>query len=190
MSDPGTPEHPGPRFPWGPALLAAASVVLAAWLWMRYSYAWAVTPSRLRREAGFASSRKQSWDRAYARLEGARGIYLEFRPRVDVARIRVGELVREETNGKTVTWSAFTWSLPHIDHAVAVTIPRRDMPEPFRRDEWTGRVEAPSSSSSVPGLDATAGRLTPESVAGLVVGAWGTFVFAMYLRRWLASRRA
>ncbi|MHC5053085.1 MAG: hypothetical protein ACYTKD_00030 [Planctomycetota bacterium] len=37
-------------------------------------------------------------------------------------------------------------------------------------------------------LDATASRLHAASVAGLVVAAFGTFVFGLYLRRWLKER--
>ena len=39
-------------------------------------------------------------------------------------------------------------------------------------------------------LDASAGRLHPASVAGLVVAAFGAFVFALYLRNWLRARRS
>ena len=39
-------------------------------------------------------------------------------------------------------------------------------------------------------LDGTLGRLHPASVAGLVVGAMGCFIFGIYLRRWLVERNA
>jgi len=39
-------------------------------------------------------------------------------------------------------------------------------------------------------LDTTASRFHPASIAGLVVGAMGCFIFGLYLRRWLAARRA
>jgi hypothetical protein len=35
-----------------------------------------------------------------------------------------------------------------------------------------------------------ASRFTGASVAGLVVGAMGCFIFALYLRRWLRERKA
>jgi hypothetical protein len=34
------------------------------------------------------------------------------------------------------------------------------------------------------------GRLTGESVSGLVVGAMGVFIFGLYLRAWLRERKA
>jgi hypothetical protein len=39
-------------------------------------------------------------------------------------------------------------------------------------------------------VDATASRLHGASVAGLVVGAMGVFVFSVALRHWLRERRA
>jgi hypothetical protein len=37
-------------------------------------------------------------------------------------------------------------------------------------------------------FDATASRFHPASIAGLVVGAMGAFVFGLYLRRWAKER--
>jgi len=39
-------------------------------------------------------------------------------------------------------------------------------------------------------IDATASRFRPASIAGLVVGVVGCFLFGMYLRRWLRERKA
>ena len=39
-------------------------------------------------------------------------------------------------------------------------------------------------------LDTTASRFHPASVAGLVVGAMGCFIFGLYLRGWLRERKA
>jgi hypothetical protein len=39
-------------------------------------------------------------------------------------------------------------------------------------------------------VDAPAGRFTGASIAGLVVGAMGVFVFSVALRHWLRERRA
>ncbi|MHC5053661.1 MAG: hypothetical protein ACYTKD_02965 [Planctomycetota bacterium] len=40
------------------------------------------------------------------------------------------------------------------------------------------------------GADMTASRFTGASVAGLVVGAMGRFIFGLYLRGWLRERPA
>jgi hypothetical protein len=39
-------------------------------------------------------------------------------------------------------------------------------------------------------IDPTASYLTGASIAGLVVGAMGVFIFGLYLRRWLVNRKA
>jgi hypothetical protein len=39
-------------------------------------------------------------------------------------------------------------------------------------------------------IDACASRYHAASVAGLVVGAMGSFIFGLYLRRWLRERKA
>jgi len=39
-------------------------------------------------------------------------------------------------------------------------------------------------------VDTTASRFHPASVAGVVGGAMGAFVFGLYLRRWVKERRA
>jgi hypothetical protein len=42
----------------------------------------------------------------------------------------------------------------------------------------------------LPGLRIAASRFTGASVAGLVVGAMGCFIFGLYLRAWLRERKA
>ena len=39
-------------------------------------------------------------------------------------------------------------------------------------------------------VDTTASRFHGASIAGLVVGAMGCFIFGLYLRRWLRERKA
>ncbi len=41
-----------------------------------------------------------------------------------------------------------------------------------------------------PYIDITASRFTWQSITGLVVGAIGVFVFAVYLREWVNQRRS
>ncbi|MHC5054388.1 MAG: hypothetical protein ACYTKD_06690 [Planctomycetota bacterium] len=55
---------------------------------------------------------------------------------------------------------------------------------------WFYPVPQTSDAGNLLVVDATRGRLTGESVAGLVVAAMGAFVFSLYLRRWLRVRRA
>lgn len=73
MSEPATPPGPHARFPWAPALLCAASLAMAAWTWMRYSYAWATTPHALGLTgSGLVPSpgKDGAVDRPYVRVRG------------------------------------------------------------------------------------------------------------------------
>ncbi|MHC5056039.1 MAG: hypothetical protein ACYTKD_15130 [Planctomycetota bacterium] len=56
---------------------------------------------------------------------------------------------------------------------------------PVFRDECCG-----CGRSLFVALDCTPGRFTGESVAGLVVGAMGVFIFAPHLHRWMKERGA
>jgi hypothetical protein len=64
----------------------------------------------------------------------------------------------------------------------------------WRRVRVTGRAAFGARRGGFPRpdpfLDAGAGRLHGASVAGLVVGAMGVFVFTVALRHWLRERRA
>jgi len=78
---------------------------------------------------------------------------------------------------------------------VCVLVPRsRNVTR--ERDEgtdavFTGRVRHGSVGGSPEcAVDTTASRFHPASIGGLVVGAMGVFVFAVYMREWLRARRA
>jgi hypothetical protein len=56
---------------------------------------------------------------------------------------------------------------------------------------FSGRELGESTGTTVRDfLDTTASRFHPASIAGLVVGAMGVFIFGLYLRRWLVERKA
>ncbi|MHC4251532.1 MAG: hypothetical protein ACYS9X_20630 [Planctomycetota bacterium] len=84
---------------------------------------------------------------------------------------------------------------PSRDHTpsiyIVLPVGARVAAEQFFR----GRVRAAmfiadrdGSTFSTLAVDAAASRFTGESVAGLVVAAMGTFVFTLYLRKWLRER--
>ncbi len=62
------------------------------------------------------------------------------------------------------------------------------------RRDVTGRVWISDESDDLPKyvlrVMEDASRLHPASVAGLVVGAMGCFIFGLYLRRWLREKKA
>ena len=57
-------------------------------------------------------------------------------------------------------------------------------------DDWWWVADLSEKSMSQFALDISASRWHPASVAGLVVGSMGAFIFALYLRGWLRGRRA
>jgi len=150
---------PGPhaRFPWAPALLCAASLAMAGWTWMRYSYAWSVTPGKLQHPGTVEGYEQAHWYFGrYARLHGKRDPSPQYAG--EYAVYGDGGIVR--VRGRRAD----------LYHAAVVVV---------------GRVDA---GKWAPYLDTTASRWHPASVAGLVVAAFGTFVFGLYLRRWVKER--
>ena len=185
-----------PRFPYVAAALCAACVGAAAWSWMRYSYRLDVTPRMFHQG--------KVPDRAYIRLRGklvyfqhpsqpnknvlthaARYVrWVEHTSKPDDAAIFPGDpclgvYVSEEHQGTDyfvaimggVRWDEFT------DHVC-----------------WEGRAEVNSPAEFgrivFAYMRRGASRLHGASIAGLVVGAMGVFVFAVALRHWLGERRA
>ncbi len=148
LSEPSPHAH----FPWAPALLCAASLSMAAWTWMMHSYAWSVTPAKLR-----ALGTAEDYERArwyfgkYTQLQGKR----DPSPQHDGFYLVYGE---EDIEANIVCVRGRSAD-PY--HAAVMVV---------------GRVVARKWG---PYLDTTASRWHGASVAGLVVGAFGTFVFAL-----------
>ncbi|MHC5055689.1 MAG: hypothetical protein ACYTKD_13345 [Planctomycetota bacterium] len=150
----------GPRFPWAPAALCAASLVMAAWTWMRYSYGWDVT--------NIPSDR---W---------GEGLYVECSGEGLVPNeSSLADFIAGAADGKRP--SAFVRCNPGggllVGRVGGPAIP-----------DYDGHFFL--SVRMVPFLDTTTSRLRPASAAGLVVASFVTFVFALYLRSWLRERSA
>jgi hypothetical protein len=181
MSD---PEHARqPRFPWVALALALASVAGAVWLWMEYSYAWHAAPTDLwvrERPRGFGGKDPPGLMWTAERWEP---IY----PNSWLA----GKYVRLRSSGLVVAGTR---------QPVRETVWLKPRHRSFRPNRTTlnhdavleGRVVWVSPYGSREylqlGLDTTAGRLTGASVAGLVVGAWGVFIFAAAFLHWRSRR--
>ena len=162
-----------PRFPYVAALLCAACVGAAAWTWMRYSHCWDVTVEELSEQhwpLGLGI-----WNGAYLRTSGARtspGIATDWCEDVRKYEFHVN------------------WTSIYIQVA-----PTSDLPPTGVLTTFRGRVVAVRRPSDLPDhigmqIDTTASRVHGASVAGLVVGAMGVFVFTVALRHWLNQRRA
>ncbi|MHC4506113.1 MAG: hypothetical protein ACYTFI_22695 [Planctomycetota bacterium] len=171
-----TPEASRPiRFPFVAAALCAVSLAAAGWLFFRYSYAWDVRPddfpSVLDGPGHVPPDHPMlGW---YVRL---RGVFHED---------------RSAHRGRMTEASP-------ADHVVPVLL---DWTEPLPAKETEaflqGRVVqdwGPGPYLSPPracmAVDCAQGRWHGATVAGLVVAAWGAFVFAAALRHWLGFRRA
>ena len=179
-SSPVTNTEPTPafrRFPWVQLVFCIACLAMTAWTWMRYSYAWEVT-------ARSVAEREMTLDNL-----GRPGPLLCIR-----ANVVEHEVVK--------SWSWFencaVASLVLDDGAGGVVHLYAAVPEESKiiADKQlvlAGRIfwsfPAPDASA-VFYLDATVSRFHPTSVAGLVVGAMGLFIFTLYLRSWLRERNA
>ncbi len=175
MIDEGKP----PRFPYVVALLCAACVGAAAWTWMRYSYCWSATVRDVQCAVLDGQVVGSSWPSGrYVCLRGV----LQEGPGSKVHR----------RNGLRV------YRLAAADIECDVVLPQSAEGSWERETLFVGRVRAvsivPDGSYyllyTTMALDATVGRWHGASVAGLVVGAMGVLVFAVYLRHWLKERRA
>ena len=210
MSD--NPARP-PRFPYVAALLCTACLGAAAWTWMRFSYAWEVTPRTL--IDAFDSGEGGSWKRAYVSVHGhivsvifgsasppvppsayvnvaqertkaeadarVRELQAELRAKVSEEEYREFE----RTHGPGVLSVSAKW--PDMDYQVPVRITSDEWASRSRGSLFNGRVvEHPRGLA----VDTTVSRFHGASIAGLVVGAMGVFVFSVALRHWLGERGA
>ncbi|MHC4247934.1 MAG: hypothetical protein ACYS9X_02275 [Planctomycetota bacterium] len=135
---------------------------------MRYSYAWDVTP---RQFDMFVEPKAENWlaelnwyRRAYLHLRGRRDPYVPF---------------YDESVGTTC------YMVCDEDGVVRVAGPTNA--DAYSPVIVKGRL---GSRYRFVFLDTTASRVHPASVAGIVVGAMGCFIFGLYLRRWLRARKA
>jgi len=181
MDENATPDpSPFRRFPWLQLAFCVACLGMTAWMWMRYSYAWEVTPASIcGQQDRIADGR---WpDMAFVRVRGK----TECEDRVD--------------NG----WSLYMVSEPQGTKLLSVVAPQTrggaHLPETFRgrlRHTASGLWQRGPVGQTAPRtagfvlLDGKLSRFHPTSIGGLVVGAMGCFIFGLYLRRWLRERNA
>jgi hypothetical protein len=165
------------RFPWVQLVFCIACLSMAAWMWMRYSYCWQVGSPEL--------------DDPFAYSSGAWpvGAYVEV-----LGRLESREFTPDPDTGQ---WRVIATN--SIDRFMAVRVVGRGRPpEPLADGmrRLRGRVHTiqfPSADNqfgAIHRVDTDDSRLHGASVAGLVVGAMGVFIFGLYLRRWLSERKA
>ena len=164
---------------------------MTGWTWMRYSYAWGVTPSVLIRDSEDADS--SPWHGAYISLCGdvwEAGVPCDSLPR-RYWGLQVGEGQRKVrlSRAHAPPGGSFHDLPASARYADSVNVGMyAQQREGLQFDgPWLGRVDV---SSHMIHVDTEDGRFTGESVAGLVVGAMGCFIFGLYLRAWLRERKA
>jgi hypothetical protein len=140
---------------------------------MRYSYCWRTSPDTLT-EATLRGKRS-TWEDRYVVVKGT------------LADLRW--LAAEEAYAAVVDRLP-----PQLTPTVHVHHWRPRTPVAVGQEvEARGRVVVPSTLDVQfwdHDVEAAHGRLHPASIAGLVVAAWGVFVFTLYLRTWIQERRA
>ena len=181
-----------PRFPYIAALLCVACLGAAAWTWMRYSYCWHVPTAFV---INYVRGR---WpDMAYARFVVSRdkdeeANFCEVRaPGGEPVRCVVDSPGYFTVPGYTTLGRGFAEEIlgaANVKKEIACRV--HVLPESYgeetRRDQ-KGHVT--TRTIHCLRLDKAESRLTHHSIAGLVVGAIGVFVFTEELRHWLRERR-
>jgi hypothetical protein len=151
---------------------------------MRYSYAWTIEEDVLLRALGTEAEGKLR--DAYVSVPGANASLWGH---------EVGDnpFWGHEGGNKragTVAISLEEWGYGRLLLAlVRGKVDERNMSvHPVPSGPFRGRLSIEDAMVIV--VDTTASRFHPASVAALVVGAMGCFIFGLYLRAWLRERKA
>jgi len=169
-----------PRFPYVAALLCAACVSAAAWTWMRYSFCRKVAAAPI-----FGASLNKEMLHRYVEVAGASsGCWMTsstIGPGLGGVRLRDPSADYSPDSRSEIMVVLYRSAQEAERHWV-------HLQAQYGGGRWTfrGRVVFANSRLAV---DATASRFHGASVAGLVVGAMGVFVFTVALRHWLRERR-
>ena len=145
---------------------------MTAWTWMRYSYAWDTAVMDL----------DQTWEREKA---------LSLKDRY----VRIHGDLRESIHNPGRRDVAVLHDPRHEDVGVGVLHWGASLPVGSDSQTVSGRVDVLELSGYPPqmflfSIDAGASRFHPASIAGLVVGVMGVFIFGLYLTRRLRVRAA
>jgi hypothetical protein len=167
MDKHATPPGPHARFPYGPALLCAACIVMAGWMLMRFSYAWEINLDDLPRSTAPGEG-------AFVRVRGT----IEKHQSFNKHYYRFMITAKEDKQ----VWVFLPRGEVRDDEGAAAVVEGRIWNENFRGMFGLGIY------GDV--LDTSASRFHAASVAGLVVAAMGCFIFGLYFRAWLRERRA
>jgi len=179
------------RFPYVQLAFCLACLTVTAWTWMTYSHAWRATSADF--EACEALGLLDSWCDRYVRLDEP----------VEVHPLLVLEMRTVLTMFGNGRFSAYAVvKLPYdplqrapLKPALARVVGDDSPPAPAPEPNDTlphlyGRVGMGDFGPGRITIDGRVSRFHPASIAGIVVGAMGVFIFGLYLRRWAKERRA
>jgi hypothetical protein len=176
------------RFPWVQLVFCLACLSMAAWTWMGYSYAWPTTPEAVVLHMpidafGERRADRHPWLDEYVDIRGE--IFRSEHPEGGCFW-GLPSPVKDEP-GKYMAAGAGSYPLATY---VELYFDSDRAPAHGRVGVWRGRLMPERGGWTWLAVDTTASRLHPASVAGLVVGGMGCFIFGLYLRRWLRARKA
>jgi hypothetical protein len=167
------------RFPWIQLVFCIACLTMTGWTWMRFSYCWKMGAASLVKY-GYRSRLDQDttllapsaydasrMDNRYVELSG------HMTPRPVTSRFEKGN------------WQATFYVAE--DYVLANLEARGNLVE--GQFEMKGRLHF-GHHGEYTFFDTTASRFHSASLAALVVGAMGVFIFGLYLRAWLRERKA
>jgi hypothetical protein len=179
------------RFPWIQLVFCLACLTMTAWTWMRYSYAWEVTP-RTMLESG-TTPLEGPWAGRYVSVFGRFAMLTS-----ENGGSSRGFIVEDTADLSPLEAPRFALSV-RPNQIPALPKPGEYTFGPVRA--WKGRM---SSENRIVRIDSKTGRADHEectmldmwvsrfhgaSIAGLIVGAMGVFIFGLYLRSWLRERK-
>ena len=165
-----------PRFPWPAAILCAASLGVAAWLWFAHSYCWDATDRFL------------FMDEPSLGLGTLVGRYVQVRGHPDSETAISPTYYGDAAPYGKHTLPRDVVFVEHDLRTFTVIVLAGEGPRASSRPDWRGRVVLLQRDQYA--VDTTQDRFHGASISGLVVGAMGLAVFAVYLRSWVRERRA
>jgi len=166
MDEAPTPIGPQARFPSIQFVFCLACLGMASYTWMRFSYMWDFQSELLRQQARVPTAGEAGWPcQAFIRILPA-GIRQEHQFLGPVIGVR-----RHMPDGRDV-YTVYSDMAPVVGR--------------YKRTDDPGLFPLAMPHY----MDTAASRFHPGSVAGLVVGAMGAFIFGLYLRGWFRERKA
>jgi hypothetical protein len=194
LSDTGLVTEPAPtpvfrRFPYVQLVFCLACLTMTAWTWMRYSYAWDVTAQQLLEDLPPSSIFTSPGQVPAYSLHG------DYRYDGVLVSIHGDVSSDPELHKLASSFSQEAVPIRFETLAVLVTSPRASASSCSVAAVHIGRVRpgvaaVPDCPTLLPVIDTSASRFHPASVAGLVVGMMGCFIFGLYLRGWLRERKS